>query len=121
MSYIVFPEETYAFHSVRALNSLSQSHGKAGQRRQRLQIIDRDLALPARFQPQHPDGSRLRREIPGIRRAAGIDHSDVIVASDVLHMRMATDNDVGRLPKVVLHGPRNRPLGHLFRIQDVVH
>src|SRR5215475_11050474 len=73
------------------------------------------------FQPQNAYCPRLGLQVPWIGRAARIDNPDIAITLDIFDMGMSTYNDVGMAAEVVLHRALDRPVRHLYGIEDFMH
>src|SRR5437867_10556751 len=88
---------------------------------QGLQIINCHGGSVARFQPQDAHCPGLGLQITWIGGATRIDDPDIAMTLDIFNMRMSTHNDVGMTTEVVLHRALDRPVRHLYRIEDFMH
>src|SRR5262245_66688945 len=98
-----------------------QPYGQCRIGLQGLEITNSHLGYPSLFQPQDAYGAELGLQVPWIGGAARINDPDIAIALDSFDMGMSTDNDVGMAAKVALHRALDRPVWHLYGIEDVMH
>src|SRR6266702_3918020 len=108
---------TYAYASVISL----QPYGQCRVGLQGLEIIDSHLGSMALFQPQDAYCPGLGLQISWIGGAARIDDPDIAITLDSFDMGMSTHDDVGMAAEVVLHRALDRPVRHLYRIEDFMY
>src|SRR5215467_4740867 len=98
-----------------------QPYGQCRVWLQSLEITDCHVGSPSLFQPQDAYCAGLGLQVPWIGGAARIDDPDIAIALDSFNMGMSTYNDVGRAAKVALHRTLDRPVRHLYGIEDFMH
>src|SRR6266478_5304618 len=113
----VKPPLTYAYAHVISL----QPYGQCRVGLQGLQIIDCHVGSMSLFQPQDAYCPGLGLQVPWIGGAARIDDPDIAITLDILDMGMSTHNDVGMAAEGVLHRALDRPVRHLYGIEDFMH